>query len=175
MVRWGGTGARGLGMTHCRGKNGAGLAGTGAHQGENGAWQGGNYRWSCPSSGTAGVGVVSPEGKGGVEGLDLLLKGLDIGEFAGEFKDSADGAEAYFQVGMLQIFAEAEGGLEAEFLEASLGEFGALLLEVSELFAEVGVLEPAGEGAAADAGVAGGLGYRGGGGEDGEDGLLAVG
>ena len=66
-------------------------------------------------------------------------------------------------------------GLKGEAAEAALGELGGLALQLGELVAEFGVLEPPVQGASAHPGKAGRLGDGGGGGEDGESRLLARG
>ena len=65
--------------------------------------------------------------------------------------------------------------LKREALEVAFGEFGGLALELGELSAEFGVLQPAVQGAAADSGEAGGLGDGGTAGEYGKGRLLARG
>ncbi len=116
-----------------------------------------------------------PKGQGGLQGLDLVMQLLDFAKLGGVTEDGADGAEADFRVWTLQEVAEANDGLEGEALEAAFGESGGLALQLGKLAAEVGVLEPTVQSAAAHLGEAGGLGDGGGGGEYGESRLLARG
>ncbi len=64
--------------------------------------------------------------------------------------------------------------LKGEGLEAAFGEFGGVALQLGKLVAEFGVLEPTVQSAAAHFAEAGGLG-NGGGGENGESRLPALG
>ena len=70
--------------------------------------------------------------------------------------------------------AEVKDSLKGEALEAAFGEFGGLALQLGKLVAEFGVLEPTVQSAAAHFAEAGGLG-NGGGGENGESRLPALG
>ena len=66
-------------------------------------------------------------------------------------------------------------GLKGEALELAFGELSGLALELDELGAELGVLKPTVQSAAAHPREAGGLGDGGGGGQDGKGRLLAGG
>ena len=100
---------------------------------------------------------------------------MDIVEFDGVIEDGTDGAEAEIRVRVFEEAAQVKDGLKGEALELAFGELGGLALELAELGAELRVLQPALQGAAAHSGEAGGLGDGGGGGQDGKGGLLARG
>ena len=120
---------------------------------------------------------------GGRSGLFQVQGLLDVPDIGGELLGLAKsdgeggrvagGAEAQGRVGVLHQFGEYRGCQQGLALELLAGEVGALLKEVGQRLAEIGVLEPAVEGALGDSGFGGGLGDGGCQGDNGERGLLA--
>ena len=65
------------------------------------------------------------------------LEFLDLAKPDGIAEDAASGAEAHLGFGVVEKFAEAKSGLKSQALEVSLGKFGGLALELSELLPEI--------------------------------------
>ena len=110
-----------------------------------------------------------------MEFLDLLLQILEVAYLESGVVDVAGGTVA--DEGVVVLGALDEGG-EGDWhggLEVGVDEGSDFLAEADELGAEIRVVEPVVEGAASDAGVAGGLGVGGCGGNDGEGGELTGG
>ena len=107
--------------------------------------------------------------------MDLGLDFLDVVKPGGKAEDGAGGAKADFRFRVVEEFAEAKNGLKGKALEVALGKLGGLALLLGELLPEFGLLKPPVQGAAVYLSPAGGLGDGGGGGKDGEGGLLAGG
>ena len=93
----------------------------------------------------------------------------------GEGHGVTGGAEAQVAVGVFHGLGEDAHAAQEEAEALLVDLAGVLLAQEVELLGEGGVAEPAAEGGLADAAVAGGLGDGGGGGDDREGALLAVG
>ena len=103
---------------------------------------------------------------GGFKGSDVVSELFGFANLGSERQGVAGGAEANGLVGVVHSFGEDGDAAKHEALEFLPGEVGGLLAVADQFPAEVIVCKPAAQGAFADAGCAGCLGDRRGGGDD---------
>ena len=118
-----------------------------------------------------GLGSVAQEAE---QVAEVVVEPVGFTEFDGVGQGVAGGADPDAGVRVLDSLCGENGyKVRHEGLELLSSEFVGLPVDLGELFAEGGIVEPAAQGSLRDTGLPGGLGDGGGEGEDREDGLLA--